>query len=90
MQVDIRVSDVPLARRVWRLFPGEGYSFLATFKEQQVGFLDFPGALLPEKRPTAPNVLLTEIKRSLALREAIYEYGRSADIDVKKYRYIEI
>ena len=47
--------------------------------------------MLPDKRPTAPNVILNEIKRSIALREKIYELGRDVRIDVRtiditKYR----
>ncbi|WP_331327275.1 hypothetical protein [Methylobacterium fujisawaense] len=84
MQVDIRVPQISLRRRVWRLFPGEGYSFLGTFQSDSVGFLDLPGASLPADRPTAPNAILNQIKKSIALREAIYEHGRDITVEVEK------
>jgi hypothetical protein len=48
VQVDLRAPTIQPGTRVWRLFPGEGYQFLQSFQDQRVGFLDFPGLILPD------------------------------------------
>lgn len=47
LTVDLKTVMVPNSRRVWRLFPGEGYKFLQSFLESGSAFLDLPTMELP-------------------------------------------
>lgn len=44
IKIDLSARTITPEQRVWRLFPGSGYQFLDDFKQQNVGFLDFPVA----------------------------------------------
>src|SRR5439155_20332415 len=80
VQVDLRAPTISAATRVWRLFPGEGYQFLESFRDQRVGFLDFPGLDLPEGNLSDARDLIPRIARTQRIIELLRE---APDSDVE-------
>jgi len=74
IKVDLRAPTVAQDVRIWRMFPGRGYQFLASFLTQQVGFLDIPDFVPPDQLSPKSN-LIPNIARSQDVREAYYKYG---------------
>jgi hypothetical protein len=70
LQIDLNVKVLPFDHKVWRLFPGRGYSFQKAVYEQGLAFLDFPGLFLPpgEVNENTPH-LLQSVQRSLKIKD---------------------
>ena len=79
MQIDLRAPSIPKSRRVWRLFPGDSYGFLEDFLSQNVGFLDFPGLLLPSISIAQANDMTARIAVSQEIRNIYYKEGSGAN-----------
>lgn len=75
ISIDLAAPTIPSSVRAWRMFPGRGYKFVASFLEQQVCFLDLPGLDLPTGRIGALDDLVARISRSDALQDYFTEYG---------------
>jgi len=90
LEIDLRAPTIPLDQRVWRLFPGEGYRFLDTFKEQNVGFLDLPGLVLPAGplSEVNPDDLIDRVAFSQAIKDAVGKVGSAgaALLNFEEYR----
>jgi hypothetical protein len=74
IQIDIEVRAVSPEQRVWRLFPGAGYRFLSNFKENDIGYLDFPGVKIPPGDLDKSNSLIPLIAMSDAVRTAFFAH----------------
>ncbi len=79
MKVDLNAPTISLDRRVCRLFPGNGYKFLQAFRDQRVGFLDFPDLEIPEKPISKATDLISRIARSQAVRDQFLKVGPGFD-----------
>lgn len=88
LTVDLNAPTIPLDQRVWRLFPGTGYQFLDSFLEQGVGFLDFPGFIVPDDKLSDAEDLIPRVALSQRVREQLLQDGPGAiiEVDVKKYQ----
>ncbi|WP_182179367.1 hypothetical protein [Methylobacterium radiotolerans] len=94
MQIDIRVASVPTKTKIWRLFPGEGYAFLNDFRTENVGFLDYPGIILPDRPLKFWNEFDENIIKSDVLSRFLRENGPNSrikfdDIDTSANRWSE-
>jgi hypothetical protein len=64
--IDIRTKIIPDNLEIWRVFPGEEYSFFSDFLEHSAVFLDFPGIDLPvgalnfDAKSLAERILLSK------------------------------
>ena len=75
LEIDLNAPTIPLDQRVWRLFPGESYQFLESFREQNLGFLDLPGLELPDGSLEQAPDFIPRIARSQAIQDAISKVG---------------
>ncbi|MGF7051881.1 hypothetical protein GGC47_001046 [Bosea sp. OAE752] len=73
--IDLQAPTIAQERRVWRLFPGNGYQFLPTFMNERVAFLDLPGFPMPAQPIQQANDVIARLAFSQALRNELYEKG---------------
>lgn len=64
IQIDLNAPSIPQNQRVWRLFPGSGYRFLESFRQQEVGYLDIPGFIFPSGKLSLAKDLTARVAAS--------------------------
>jgi hypothetical protein len=67
IQIDLNAPSIPESQRVWRLFPGSGYRFLESFRQQNVGYLDIPGFVFPHGRLSDATDLVARVAASQSI-----------------------
>jgi hypothetical protein len=82
LQVDLRAPGIAPTQRVWRLFPGRGYKFLEFFARDGVGYLDFPGLVLPKGNLAQVKDWIPRIARSQAVADTLRKLGPDAKFDL--------
>jgi hypothetical protein len=82
IKIDLNARTIMPGQRVWRLFPGMSYQFLDDFKQQSIGFLDFPAFPMPNGEVSLSNdeELFNRIAFSSAVRDKLIK-GERDDID---------
>jgi len=69
--IDLNAPTIASTTRVWRVFPGASYRFLANFQRDGKAFLDLPGLTLPQGDISASEELMPRILASIALNAEI-------------------
>lgn len=76
--IDINAKHVSEQRRIWRMFPGDGYRYLDSFIKNHLVFLEMPGLVLPVGKVTEES---PEIKERLHLSRRTEQWI----LDYRKY-----
>lgn len=89
IQIDLNAPSIPNSQRVWRLFPGAGYRFLESFRQQSVGYLDIPGFIFPEGRLSDAKDLTARVAASQAVTDSINEETTNAELMINLADYVD-
>jgi len=84
--IDLCARYAPHERKIWRIFPGNKYTFLSAFVSESLVFLDSPGLILPAGDLDAPGALLNQrIHMYAAVRDWAVKRRRALRREREKY-----
>lgn len=82
IQIDLNAPSIAPTQRVWRLFPGSGYRFLESFRQQGVGYLDIPGFVFPQGKLSEASDLVSRIAASQSIADKIDSEATNASLNI--------